>query len=145
MTTTPVTSKPALVGALQATWRASTEHFIEQVQRFVRLTVVSAIPALVSAITAATVKGDHFDWRTLLALVVPFAETAYRQVFPALGAAKVDTAPGATIVPAEVGVTTAPRKRAHKAAGFSLVEALVAAFFGVLILIAIVILANHIH
>lgn len=90
-------SKPTLVPALRATWRKSTEHFIEQLKRFIRLTALSAIPSVSSLIA-----GGKFDTRTLYAFILPFAEAAYRQVFPALEAAAVDSAPGATIVPAEV-------------------------------------------
>jgi len=99
-------SKPNQINNLRATWRTSAEHGAEQVKRFLRLTVVSAVPAIVSAIVAATTAHTSFDWKTLLALIVPFAETAYRQVFPALGAAAADSAPGVTIVPDQVGAQT---------------------------------------
>lgn len=98
-------SKPDMINNLRSTWRSSAEHGAEQVKRFLRLTVVAAIPAVVSAIVAATTAHTTFDWKTLLALIVPFAETAYRQVFPALGAAAVDSAPGVTIVPDQVAST----------------------------------------
>ena len=97
-------SKPHAIDALRKTWRRSAEHFAEQVTRFVRLLVVSAIPVVVSAVSAATFSGSKFDPKTLLALLVPVFEVAYRQVFPALGAAAADAAPGVTIVPSQVGV-----------------------------------------
>ena len=87
----------SLVPALRSTWRRSAQHAFEQLSRFLRLTVLAAIPSVTNLIS-----GGKFDWRTLLAFVLPFAEVAYRQVFPALGAAAVDAAPGATIVAAEV-------------------------------------------
>lgn len=96
-TTVAVTSKPQHVDALRATWRASAQHTAEQLKRFVRLTVLAAIPALSSLLA-----GGQFDRKTLLAFILPFAEVAFRQVFPALGAAGADQAPGVTIVPDEV-------------------------------------------
>lgn len=104
-TLTVARSKPDLVKALRATWRKSAQHTAEQLARFVRLTVMAAVPSVVDLIA----KGPkHFDWYTLLMVIVPFGETAWRQVFPALGAAKVDEAPGATIVPEQVGAAAAP-------------------------------------
>lgn len=97
MATVTITSKPEHVGALRSTWRSSAQHAAEQLKRFVRLTVLAALPSLVNLI-----QGGHFDRRTLLAFILPFVEVAYRQVFPALGAAAADAAPGVTIVPAEV-------------------------------------------
>lgn len=94
------TSRPTLVGNLRSTWRKSAEHAVEQLSRFIRLTVIAAIPSVVNLVS-----GGKFDWRTLLAFILPFAEVSYRQMFPALGAAAVDSAPGATIVPAEVAPT----------------------------------------
>jgi hypothetical protein len=90
--------KPELVSALRATWRKSAQHAAEQASRFVRLTVVAAVPSLVNLI-----QGGKFDWRTLLAFVLPFAEVAWRQAFPAMGAANADAADGVTIVPEQVG------------------------------------------
>lgn len=96
-------SKPEQITNLRATWRKSAEHGAEQLARFARLFVLSAIPVLVDFI----VKGSgHFDWETLLFALVPVGETVYRQVFPALGAAKADSAPGVTIVPDQVGAQT---------------------------------------
>lgn len=92
-----VASKPDLQSALRSTWRKSAEHFAEQLKRFVRLTLLSAIPAASSALT-----GKQFDWKTLLTFILPFAEVAFRQVFPALGAAGADSAQGVTIVPSQV-------------------------------------------
>jgi hypothetical protein len=65
-----------------------------QVMRFGRLTVLASVPVLIEG-----VKGGKFDWRVLLAYTAPVAETAWRQVFPALGAKAADSAPGVTIVP----------------------------------------------
>ena len=91
------------VPALRATWRRSAQHDAEQIKRFVRLFVLSSVPAVTSLLMSGS---SHFDRKTLLALLVPIAETAYRQVFPALGAAAADAAPGVTIVPDQVGLTT---------------------------------------
>lgn len=77
------------VQALRRAWRTSAEHLAEQVVRFVRLTLLSAVPSVVDL-----VRGGKFDKTTLLTFILPFAEVAYRQVFPALGAAKADSAPG---------------------------------------------------
>lgn len=94
---TVIESKPHLVPALRSRWRKSAEHLAEQVTRFIRLTVLSAIPSLSSLLL-----GGSFDKKTLLAFILPFAEVAFRQVFPALGAKRADAAPGVTIVPAQV-------------------------------------------
>lgn len=101
-TVTLTESKPLAIPALRATWRSSAEHLAEQLKRFVRLTVLSALPALSSVIFA-----QHFDAKTLLAFIVPIAEVAFRQVWPALGAAGADSAPGVTIVPEQVGLPAA--------------------------------------
>lgn len=93
----------AAVPALRTTWRRSTEHFAEQVKRFIRLTALAAAPSLVDLI-----KGGRFDRVTLLAFLVPVFEVAWRQMFPALGAAAADAAPGVRIVPAQVGLAPVP-------------------------------------
>jgi len=103
MTTTTVAlvataSKPDLQAQLRATWRKSGEHYAEQLKRFIRLTIIAAVPSLTNVIA-----GGHFDWKTLLAFILPFAEVAWRQMFPAMGAASADSAPGVTIVPSQVG------------------------------------------
>lgn len=91
----PQHSQAVLVAALRSTWRKSAQHAAEQVKRFLRIFLFSAVPVVADLI----VKGaGHFDWATLLFAIVPVGETAYRQVFPALGAAAVDEAPGAAIV-----------------------------------------------
>lgn len=96
-------SKPEQISNLRATWRKTGEHAAEQLARFVRLFVLAGIPVVVDFL----VKGSgHFDWETLLFALVPVGETVYRQVFPALGAAKADSAPGVTIVPDQVGAQT---------------------------------------
>lgn len=92
------------VSALRSTWRKSAEHFAEQVWRFIRLTILAAIPSLASALFS-----KHFDWKTLLAFILPFAEVAFRQVWPALGAKRADEAPGTVTVvdgPDDVPVQT---------------------------------------
>ena len=96
-------SKPDQIANLRNTWRKSGEHLAEQLKRFVRLTVLAAIPAAGSLLFS-----KHFDTQTLLAFILPFAETAFRQVFPAMGAASVDSAPGVTIVPDQVADPATP-------------------------------------
>lgn len=93
----------AAVPALRKTWRRSAEHFAEQVKRFLRLTALAALPSLVSLL-----QGGQFDRRTLYAFIVPCVEVAYREMFPALGAAAAHTAPGVSIVPAQVGIPSDP-------------------------------------
>lgn len=103
--TTPIVaveSKPQLQSALRATWRKDAVHVREQVQRFARLCVAAAMPTLLPFLT-----GGHFNKVTLLAFIVPVAEVAYRQMYPALGAKGVDDAQGATIVPEQVGADAA--------------------------------------
>lgn len=102
--TTPtvvVQSKPELQKALRATWRKDAVHVREQAVRFLRLCVAAAMPTLLPFITSG-----KFNKVTLLAFIVPVAEVAYRQMFPALGAKAVDEAQGATIVPEQVGADT---------------------------------------
>jgi hypothetical protein len=94
-------SKPEHIKALTKTWRKSAEHLAAQIERFIILTVLAAIPSLSSLLL-----GGKFDWHTLLAFIGPFAYTAYRQVVPQMSAASVDSAPGATIVPDQVGAPT---------------------------------------
>lgn len=98
-------SKPDLISGLRKTWRKSAEHGAEQLARFARLFVLSAIPVVVDLL----MKGpENFDWQTLLFALVPIGEAAYRQVYPALGAAKVDSADGVTIVPSQVVIQEEP-------------------------------------
>jgi hypothetical protein len=92
-------SKPDLIKSLRATWRKSSEHVAEQLWRFVRLLSVASVIPIIDVIVRGS---GHFDWVTLLMAIVPVFETTWRQVFPALGAAKVDSAPGVTIVPDQV-------------------------------------------
>jgi hypothetical protein len=93
-----VANKPGSVAALRNTWRKSAEHGAEQVKRFLRIFAFSAVTPLLDLI----LKGSHFDKATLVVLLVPVAETAFRQAFPALGAQSADSAPGMTIVPDQV-------------------------------------------
>lgn len=94
-------SKPELVKDLRATWRKDAVHVAEQVKRFLRLSVLAAMPTLLPLLM-----GGHFDSKTLLAFLVPVLEVVYRQMFPALGAQQVDDAQGVTIVPSQVGAQT---------------------------------------
>lgn len=99
--TVAVQSKPHLQKALREAWRKDPVHIREQVQRFFRLAVAAAMPTLLPFLTTG-----KFNKVTLLAFIVPVAETAYRQMYPALGAKGVDDAQGATIVPEQVGEPT---------------------------------------
>lgn len=94
--------KPELVSHLTSTWRKSAEHMAAQIRRFFILTLLAAIPSLSDLLS-----GGRFDMKTLFAFITPFAYVALRQVNPELGAAQVDSAPGVTIVPDQVGVPTA--------------------------------------
>lgn len=66
--------------------RSTAEHLGEQVTRFARLTALAAIPSVVNVVS-----GGHFDWKTLLAFILPFAEVAYRQVWPAVSPAALNS------------------------------------------------------
>lgn len=59
--------------------RASLEHLAEQLARFIRLTLLAALPTVWNVLG-----GDKFDWRTLLAFLIPFAEVAFHQVWPSV-------------------------------------------------------------
>lgn len=94
-------SKPELVKDLKTTWRKEAVHTAEQVSRFLRLTLLAALPTLIPFLM-----GDDFDWKTTIAFILPFAEVAYRQMNPSLSAKAADDAQGVTIVPSQVGVAT---------------------------------------
>ncbi len=101
--TTPVSvtgSKPEAVKALAKTWRKTAEQLAEQAWRFLRLMLFASVVPILDLI----VEGSEFDPRTLFVTLVPVFEGIYRQFQPALSARKVDSAPGATIVPEQVGV-----------------------------------------
>lgn len=84
------------VAALRKTWRGTREHYSEQVKRFLRIFAGTLVPQLLA------LDFHHVTRSALLALIAPAAEVTWRQLYPALGAAGVDTAPGATIVPEQV-------------------------------------------
>lgn len=66
--------------------RGTAQHFAEQLVRFARLTALAAIPSVVNL-----AQGGKFDWHTLLAFILPFAEVAYRQVWPAVSPKRVNS------------------------------------------------------
>jgi len=91
------------VQALRKTWRKSAEHFAEQLYRFIRLALFASVIPVTDWFVQVVLRDHKFDWMTLLTAVVPVLETSYRQVYPALGAAKVDSAPG-TVTTVTTGV-----------------------------------------
>lgn len=104
MTLTPTPASPA-VKALRKTWRKSREHYQAQVIRF-----LSLLGGLLAAQAVNDIQHHHrifseiTDANSLFTYLVPVGYVAWRQVHPALTAAQVDSAPGATIVPEQVGV-----------------------------------------
>lgn len=94
--TVAVTSKPEHVPALRSTWRGTAEHYIAQGKRFLLVFLGAIVPQLL------TNGLDNLGIDTVRALAPAALLVAIRQVWPELGAKAVDTAPGATIVPAEV-------------------------------------------
>ena len=101
-------SKPALINELRSTWRASREHKVAQVKRFVSALVGVVALNVVSDISANKDPLAHVtDTRTAWYYLLPLAWVAWRQLHPALTASQVDSAPGATIVPAQVGASPA--------------------------------------
>ncbi|MCW2545374.1 MAG: hypothetical protein JWM40_2926 [Frankiales bacterium] len=104
-TTVAVTPKPDAVPALRSTWRSTAEQKASQGWRILRLFLVALTGQVLAQLTANGFDLDkisHLDQKAVVALLVAAAEAAWRQLHPALTASAVDTAPGATIVPAEV-------------------------------------------
>lgn len=73
--------------ARRASWtdQIRHNHYVQQFERFVRLTVVAAVPSVVDLL-----RGGNFDWKTLLAFILPFAEVAFREIYPTTPPAPVD-------------------------------------------------------
>jgi hypothetical protein len=98
-------SKPELVDQLRATWRKSAEHKAAQVKLFVSSLAGIVVLQVVSDLAAGkTPFSTVHDTRSLWFYLAPFVLVAWRQLHPALTASQVDSAPGATIVPTQVGV-----------------------------------------
>jgi hypothetical protein len=100
-----VSSKPHLVDKLRSSWRTTGEQRAMQLWRFLRLTVTTLVGELFAQLVANgfDLTGlSHIGQKAAVALVVGAAETAWRQLHPALTASAVDSAPGATIVPAQL-------------------------------------------
>jgi len=96
------------VSALRSTWRVTAEQRATQAWRFLRLALIALAGQVLAQLTANGFDLDkisHLDQKAVVALLVGAAEAAWRQLHPALTASAVDTAPGATIVPEQVGVT----------------------------------------
>lgn len=100
-------SKPDLVAHLRKTWRGSAEHKAAQVKRFVYSLAGVVGLQLVSDAASGTDPLTHFtDAKTAWYYLLPFALVAWKQVHPSLSASEVDSAPGVTIVPDQVGAPT---------------------------------------
>lgn len=95
--TVVVAPKPEHVPALRALWRTVPEHYKAQAWRFVRIFAGALITAVVA------LGPGHITVAAVVALIPGALEVAWRQFRPALTASQVDSAPGATIVPDEVG------------------------------------------
>ena len=99
------------VQALRSTWRATAEQRATQAWRFLRLALIALIGQVFAQLAANNFDLDkisHLDQKAIVALLVGAAEAAWRQLHPALTASAVDSAPGATIVPAQVDQPGAP-------------------------------------
>lgn len=98
-----VVSKPELVANLRSTWRKSAEHKAAQVKRFVSALAAVVLAQVLSDVAAGkTPFTTVHDLRSAWFYLLPVVLVAWRQLHPALTATQVDSAPGATIVPAEV-------------------------------------------
>lgn len=102
--TVVIASKPLQIPALRSTWRKAAEQKVAQLWRFLRVAVVAFGTQIVGQVIA---NGDisaitHLDQKALVALVAGALETAWRQFHPAFTASAADSAPGVTIVPAQV-------------------------------------------
>lgn len=108
MTTIITGSKPNAIDALRATWRKTQEHYQAQALRF--FGILGGL--LGGKVTSEILDGKApfhnlitaHDW---LMYLLPVVVVAYRQWKPALGAKALDSAPGATIVPEQVGLASA--------------------------------------
>lgn len=101
--TTPVT-------ALRSTWRTTAEQRAAQLWRILRLFLLALAGQVIAQLTANGFDLDkisHLDQKAVVALLIGAGEAAWRQLHPALTASAVDTAPGATIVPEQVGAPAA--------------------------------------
>src|SRR4051794_21315439 len=108
-------SKPELQTQLRDTWRKSAEHKAAQIKRFISALVAVLTLQLVGDVTAHKNPLEHFtDATTAWYYLIPLAYVAWRQIHPSMTASEIDSAPGATIVPEQVGaasdviVTTGP-------------------------------------
>jgi hypothetical protein len=97
------------VAALRSTWRTTAEQKATQAWRVLRLFLLALAGQVIAQLTANGFdleKITHLDQKAVVALLVAAGEAAWRQLHPALTASAVDTAPGATIVPTQIGVLT---------------------------------------
>lgn len=98
-------SKPHAIGALRSRWRRTAEHWRAQAFRFFGILGGIIGSKMLGDVLAGHSPFQHLvtfhDWELYL---LPFVVIAYRQWRPSLGAAAVDSAPGVTIVPEQVGL-----------------------------------------
>lgn len=100
-------SKPQMVNDLRKTWRKSAEHKAAQAKRFVSILIGVFVLQVGGDIGAhKNPFAALHNGRDLLYYLAPFAFVAWRQYHPALTASQVDSAPGVTIVPEQVGTPT---------------------------------------
>lgn len=109
--TVSVASKPQHVVALRSTWRKTSEHYIAQAKRFLLVFLGAIVPQLL------TNGFDNIGIDSIRALAPAALLVAIRQLYPELGAAGLDSAPGATIVPAEVAPPLTSNDGGHADAG----------------------------
>lgn len=93
-----VQPKPSLIPNTRAAWQASAEQKAMQLYRFLRVFVLAVATQVITQIVARGGVSD-LTRQAVIALIVAAAETVWRQMRPALTAAAVDSAPGATLVP----------------------------------------------
>lgn len=106
--TTPaisIGSKPQAIAALRVVWRQSAEHKIAQVERFVSAMVGVFLLQVGGDIAAhKNPFAALHTGRDLIYYLLPFVWVTWRQLHPAMTASQLDSAPGATIVPQQVGL-----------------------------------------
>lgn len=104
--TVAVVSKPQHVPALRSTWRKTREHYRAQLFRFLSIFGGLLIAQNINDFIAnKPLFSGVTDRRALLSYLVGVGYVAWRQFRPSMTAGAVDSAPGATIVPAEVAPT----------------------------------------
>jgi hypothetical protein len=97
--TTPAVQTPT-TPAIRAAWRRWYGQTAAQAARFGRLFGVLAVPVLLHAVVTGSWSLSA-GYTSLLVLLAPTAEVAWRQAHPAVTASQIEAAPGVDAVPTD--------------------------------------------